>query len=128
MEGSSFNFELVHPICVEEIEPDYQEGLELWKAGDPEEARDALRYPLQVCPANLWVHVALGRIALDEFKDPDLARGHFGYAVDLARKVLPPVSPAICRAIGLRTLRSMRLWKAWRAASAPRGCPARLRV
>ena len=82
-------FELVHPPCVEEIEPDYQEGLELWKAGDPEEARDALRYTLQVCPANLWVHVALGRIALEEFNDPDLARGHFGYAVDLVRKVLP---------------------------------------
>jgi hypothetical protein len=35
------------------------------------------------------VHVALGRIALEEFKDPILARGHFGYAVELARKVLP---------------------------------------
>ncbi len=83
-------FELVHPECVEEIEPDYEEGLELWKAGDPEEARDALRYTLEVCPANLWVHVALGRIALEAFKDPVLARGHFGYAVELARKVLPP--------------------------------------
>ena len=87
--GSPDNFELVHPRCVEEMEPDYQEGLELWKAGDPEEARDALRYTLQACPANLWVHVALGRIALEEFKDPVLARGHFGYAVELARKVLP---------------------------------------
>jgi len=71
------------------MELDYQEGLELWKAGDPEEARDALRYTLQVCPANLWVHVALGRIALEEFQDPTLARGHFGYAVELARQVLP---------------------------------------
>ena len=25
--------------CVAEMEPDYDEGLELWKAGDPEEAR-----------------------------------------------------------------------------------------
>ena len=89
VEGSPDAFELVHPRCVEEMEPDFQEGLELWKAGDPEEARDALRYTLQACPANLWVHVALGRIALDEFKDPILARGHFGYAVELARKVLP---------------------------------------
>ncbi len=55
----------------------------------PRRLRDALRYTLQACPANLWVHVALGRIALDEFSDPVLARGHFGYAVELARKVLP---------------------------------------
>jgi hypothetical protein len=89
VEGSTDTFELVHPRCVEEMELDYQEGLELWKAGDPEEARDAFRYTLQACPANLWVHVALGRIALDEFKDPVLARGHFGYAVELARKILP---------------------------------------
>ena len=88
MEGSPDAFELVHPRCVEEMEPDFQEGLEIWKAGDPEEAHDALRYTLQACPANLWVHVALGRIALEEFKDPVLARGHFGYAVEL-RKVLP---------------------------------------
>ena len=87
--GIPNTFELVHPLCVEEMEPDYQEGLELWKAGDPQEARDALRYTLQACPANLWVHVALGRIALEEFQDPILARGHFGYAVELARKVLP---------------------------------------
>ena len=87
--GSPGAFELVHPRCVEEMEPDYREGLELWQAGDPEEARDALRYTLQACPANLWVHVALGRIALDGFHDPTLARGHFGYAVELACKVLP---------------------------------------
>ena len=58
--GNPDTFELVHPLCVEEMEPDYQEGLELWKAGDPEEAHDALRYTLQACPANLWVHVASG--------------------------------------------------------------------
>jgi hypothetical protein len=89
VKGHPDSFELVHPRCVLELEPDYQEGLELWHAGEPEEARDALRYTLQVCPANLWVHVALGRIAFDEFKDPVLARGHFGYVVELARKVLP---------------------------------------
>jgi hypothetical protein len=89
VEGSSNSFELVHPRCAREMEPDYQEGLEIWNAGDPEEARDALRYALGACPANLWVHVALGRIALDEFKDPALARGHFGYAVELARRALP---------------------------------------
>jgi hypothetical protein len=33
--------------------------------------------------------VALGRIALKEFQDPALARGHFGYAVELARRAFP---------------------------------------
>lgn len=87
--GQDRSFDLVHPRCVAESRLDYEEGLELWKAGDPEEARDALRYALQACGDNLWVHVALGRIALEEFKDPELARGHFGYAVELVRKAIP---------------------------------------
>lgn len=84
------DFEIIHPRCVAEMELDYVEGLELLEAGDVEAARDALRYALQGCGDNLWVHVALGRIALDEFKDPALARGHFGYAVELAQKAFPP--------------------------------------
>jgi hypothetical protein len=36
------------------------------------------------------VHVALGQLALQEFQDPALARGHFGYAVELGNKALPP--------------------------------------
>jgi hypothetical protein len=88
--GTPDCFDLVHPRCVEETELDYAEGIELWKAGDPDEARDALRFALQECHDNLWIHAALGRIALQEFKDPGLARGHFGYAVELVRKSLPP--------------------------------------
>ena len=84
------DFELVHPRGVHEVQPDYEEGLELWRAGDPEGARDALRYALSACHENLWVHVALGKIAWEEFHDPSLARGHFGYAVDLARRAIPP--------------------------------------
>jgi hypothetical protein len=87
--GRERAFDLLHPRCVEEAKLDYEEGLELWRAGDPEGARDALRYALQACRDNLWVHVALGRIALQEFKDPALARGHFGYAVELARPAIP---------------------------------------
>jgi len=83
------DFELVHPRKVEETREDYEEGIELWKEGDPESARDALRYALSACHANLWVHVALGRIALSEFKDPSLARGHFGYAFELVERSLP---------------------------------------
>jgi hypothetical protein len=73
-----------------EVDLDYQEGLEIWKAGDPEGARDALRHALSACHDNLWVHVALGQIALQEFRDPTLARGHFGYAVELAQRALQP--------------------------------------
>ncbi len=72
------------------MRPDYEEGLEMWRTGEPEEARDALRYALQGCGDNLWVHVALGRLALEYDKDPNLARGHFGYAFELAMKAIPP--------------------------------------
>ena len=82
-------YELIHPGCVEEMRPDYEEGLEIWKAGEAEEARDALRFALQGCGDNIWVHVALGKIALESFNDPTLARGHFGYGFELARKALP---------------------------------------
>jgi hypothetical protein len=82
-------FELVHPRGVKEMELDYEEGIELWKAGDPESARDALRYALAACHDNLWIHTALGQIALEEFHDPSLARGHFAYAVELGRQALP---------------------------------------
>ena len=85
-------------------ELDYEEGMELWKAGDPESARDALRYALSACHDNLWIHVALGRIALEEFRDPTLARGHFGYAFELAQRALPPrfLGPAAARPAGNR--------------------------
>ena len=83
------DFELDHPRCVDEMELDYEEGIALWREGDVESARDALRFALQGCGDNMWVHVALGQIALREFKDPTLARGHFGYAYELAQRALP---------------------------------------
>ena len=83
------DFVLVHPKCIHEMELDYLEGIELRQAGDPEAARDALRYALQGCGDNAWVHVALGAIALEDFRDPNLARGHFGYAFELAENTLP---------------------------------------
>ncbi len=84
------DFELAHPRCVPEMELDYEEGIALWREGDVEAARDALRYALQGCGDNIWVHVALGRIALKEFNDASLARGHFGYGYELAQRALPP--------------------------------------
>jgi len=85
----SNQFELVHPRCVLKRKPDYEEGIELWNAGDAEGARDALRFALEGCGDNLWVHVALGRIAWEHDQDPDLARGHFGYAFELVERALP---------------------------------------
>ncbi len=82
------DFELDHPPCIHEMELDYHEGIELWEAGEPEEARDALRFALQGCGDNMYVHVALGRIALESFREPALARGHFGYAFELAERAL----------------------------------------
>ncbi|QDV36734.1 tetratricopeptide repeat protein [Tautonia plasticadhaerens] len=86
--GSS-DYELVHPRCVLQRRADYEEGMELWKAGDPEGARDALRFALEGCGDNLWIHVALGKIALEADKDYNLARGHFGYAFELVERALP---------------------------------------
>ena len=108
------DFVLIHPKCVREMELDYEEGIELRKAGDPEAARDALRFALQGCGDNIWVHVALGRIALDEFRDPSLARGHFGYAFELADKVtIPPrLQTAGSPASIPPTARSTRRWTA----------------
>lgn len=83
------DFELVHPRCVLQRRGDYQDGIDLWEAGDPEAARDALRFALEGCGENLWVHVALGRIALETFKDAELARGHFGYAYELVERGVP---------------------------------------
>ena len=83
-------FEIEHPRCVAERELDYEEGIELWKEGDTEAARDALRFALEGCGDNLWIHVALGRMAHKEFRDPGLARGHFGYAVQLVERLLGP--------------------------------------
>lgn len=48
-----------------------------------------LRYALNGCPDNLWIHAALGRIALKQTRDPALARGHFGYALELVLRALP---------------------------------------
>lgn len=85
-------FELTHPPCVAEREEDYAEAMEAWRAGEPEEAREILRFALEDCGDNLWIHAALGRLAL-ESGDLPLARGHFGYAVELVRGLVEPLAP-----------------------------------
>ena len=118
VEGIPDTFELVHPRCVAEAELDYQEGIDLWKAGDPEEARDALRYALGACRDNLWVHVALGQLALREFKDPALRAGISATRSSLATRLCHRASRGGCPASGWRTGRFSRRSKASRSLSA----------
>jgi hypothetical protein len=80
--------ELVHPACVEEVWPDYEDALEAWRQDEPEEAREALRFALEGCGEFHWVHVALGGLALAA-GDLRLARGHFGYALERCRAAIP---------------------------------------
>lgn len=82
-------FVLVHPRCVEDRELDYAEALEILEAGEPDVAREVLIDALDGCGDNLWIHAALGRIALEAMRDPSLARGHFGYVLDLVERALP---------------------------------------
>ncbi len=121
------DYELTHPRCVDEMELDYEEGMALWREGDAEAARDALRYALQGCGDNLWVHVALGRIALESFRDPSLARGHFGYAFEKAERALPPGFTGACPAVGRRTGRSTRRSRGWRRVTRRSATPTRRR-
>ena len=108
------DFELVHPRGVKEVELDYQEGIEIWKAGDPESARDALRYALSACHDNLWVHVALGQIALQEFRDPTLGSRPLRLCVRAGSTVLcPRVSRAGYRGTDRTTARFMRPSTVW---------------
>lgn len=83
-------FELVHPREIEEVELDYVEGLEMARAGEHAEAREALLYALEACAENLYVHAALGRLAMESGPNLPLARGHFGYIVELVERALPP--------------------------------------
>ncbi len=86
--------ELIHPRCVLDREEDFREGIEVWRGGEPEEAREVLRFALEDCGDNLWVHAALGQIAL-EMGDQVLARGHFGYAFELVRALVEPLSAGV---------------------------------
>lgn len=83
-------FELVPPRVVEELYDDYEEAMELLREGEVESARDALRHALSGSGYFLEVHAALGKIALDDDRDPTLARGHYGYVVELGERALPP--------------------------------------
>ncbi|MBS0208912.1 MAG: hypothetical protein JSS27_08160 [Planctomycetes bacterium] len=79
-------WQLVLPRCAQQRAEDMEEVDAMIAAGEPEIAADELRFLLQECPDFLVAHQTLGQIAL-EAEDFALARGHFGYVFDLARKV-----------------------------------------
>jgi len=90
VEGTHPGYDLMHPPASYDVMPDYREGLELLREGDVDGARDALRFALEAARDSLWIHAALGRIALEQDRDLDLAEGHFGYVLDLVERGLPP--------------------------------------
>ena len=63
-----------------------------WNSGEREILRGRGTHsvtPYRGAGDNIWVHVELGRIALEDFNDPTLARGHFGYGFELGAKAIP---------------------------------------
>ena len=77
---------------------------------------------LGACRDNLWVHVALGQLALRDSKIP-LAPGHFGYAVELGTEASHRASRGGCPASEWRTGRFSRRSKAWPGFSVVVGKP-----
>jgi tetratricopeptide (TPR) repeat protein len=81
--------ELVHPRCALERREDMEEVEVMMAAGEFEVARDELRWLLEGCGDMVDAHVKLGDIAVAEGDIP-LARGHFGYALQICEAALQP--------------------------------------
>ncbi len=82
-------WELVHPRCARVRVEDMEEVEAMVAAGEPEVARDELRWLLQGCSEFIAAHRLLGELAL-EANDLTLARAHFGYAYQIGQRALPP--------------------------------------
>jgi hypothetical protein len=81
-------WELVHPRCAREREDDLEEVSLMLEEGETEIAIDELRWLLSGCSDFIEGHKLLGMLALSEFNDLRLARGHFGYAYQCGVKAL----------------------------------------
>ncbi|MGH7140129.1 MAG: hypothetical protein ACREHD_30690 [Pirellulales bacterium] len=82
-------WELVHPRCALERADDLEEVQQMLDAGETEIALDELRWLLNGCSDFVAAHRLLGELALAE-GDLRLARGHFGYAYEIAISSIPP--------------------------------------
>ncbi|MGD9637041.1 MAG: hypothetical protein AB7G28_18020 [Pirellulales bacterium] len=78
---------LVHPPCARERAEDLEEVRAMIEGGEAEVAVDELRWLLGGCSEFIEGHALLGELAL-EAGDFTLARGHFGFAVQLGTKAL----------------------------------------
>jgi hypothetical protein len=82
-------WELVHPRCALERADDLEEVQQMLEGGETEIALDELRWLLNACSDFVAAHRLLGELALAE-GDLRLARGHFGYAYEIALSAFPP--------------------------------------
>ncbi|HET6878801.1 MAG TPA: hypothetical protein VFI31_01450 [Pirellulales bacterium] len=82
-------WELVHPRCALERAEDLEEVQQMLDGGETEIALDELRWLLNGCSDFVAAHRMLGELALAD-GDLRLARGHFGYAYEIALSAFPP--------------------------------------
>ncbi len=80
-------WELVHPRCAKARSEDIEEVRKMIAAGETEIARDELRWLLDECHDFIEAHALLGDLAHAE-DEVKLARGHYGYAYQLAQKAI----------------------------------------
>jgi tetratricopeptide (TPR) repeat protein len=82
-------WELVHSRCALERSEDLEEVRQMIEAGEIDIAVDELRWLLNGCSDFVAAHRMLGALALAD-GDLKLARGHFGYAYEIALSAFPP--------------------------------------
>ena len=82
-------WELVHPRCALERTEDLEEVQLMLDAGEVDLAVDELRWLLDGCGDFVAAHRMLGELAMAD-NDLRLARGHFGYAYEIALSAFPP--------------------------------------
>lgn len=80
-------WEFLHPRCALDRAEDLEEVRKMIEAEETEIAVDELRWLLGGCSDFIDAHKALGELALLE-NDIPLARGHFGYAVQIGKKAI----------------------------------------
>src|SRR5262245_10893637 len=77
-----------HPRCARDRAEDLEEVQAMVEAGEVDVAVDELRWLLSGCSEFMEAHALLGELALAGGNDVPLARGHFGFAVQLGLKTL----------------------------------------
>lgn len=85
-------WQLVHPRCAHDRREDLEEVEQMIEAGELDIARDELLYLLNDCHGCLAAHALLGQLAVRD-GDFRLARGHFGYAYQIAIKAIDRAPP-----------------------------------